>query len=236
MKAVIQAGGKGTRLLPYTTVLPKPLMPVGGMPVIETLLKWLCRNGIRETWITIGHLGHLIRALCGDGSQWGMEIIYSEEPEPRGTVGPLQLISDHLDETFLMLNGDLITDLELSTFISFHREHGGLVTVGATKKNVKIDLGVIETNHDSRIIGFREKPTMKFDVSMGIYIMEPDILDLIPRGVPFGFDDLMRQMLENNLPIYTYQHEGVWMDIGREEDFRKAQEVFMENHSSLLGL
>jgi len=236
MKAVIQAGGKGIRLQPYTTVLPKPLMPVGGMPVIETLLKWLCRSGIKEIWITIGYLGHLIRALCGDGSQWGMEIIYSEEPDPLGTVGPLQLISDHLDETFLMLNGDLITDLELRALVAFHREHGGSVTVETTKKNIKIDLGVIEKNHDSRIIGFREKPMMKFDVSMGIYCMEPAILDLIPKGVPFGFDDLMHQMLEDDLPIYMYEHEGVWMDIGREEDFRKAQEVFMENHSSLLGV
>jgi len=236
MKAVIQAGGKGIRLQPLTTVLPKPLMPVGNMPVIETLLKWLCRNGIRKTWITIGHLGHLIKILCGDGSQWGMEIIYSEEPEPLGTVGPLQLIRDDLDETFLMLNGDLITNMDLGPLITFHRSHDGLVTVGVTRKSINIDLGVIEKNEDSRIIGFREKPTMKFDVSMGIYCLDPAILELIPNGVPFGFDDLMRDMLMNDLPVYVYEHNGVWMDIGREEDFCRAQEVFMKNQSSLLGI
>ena len=232
---MIQAGGKGTRLRPYTLVLPKPLMPVGGFPVIEMLLKWLCRNGIRETWITIGHLGHLIRALCGDGSQWGMEIAYSEEPEPLGTVGPLRLISEQLDETFLMLNGDLITNLEPRALVDFHRRHGGLVTVAATRKNVSIDLGVIESQ-SAQITAFREKPTMKFHVSMGIYCMEPSILDLIPQGVPFGFDDLMLEMLERGLPVYMYEHHGVWMDIGRKEDFLRAQEVFTENSTAILGV
>lgn len=236
MKAVIQAGGTGTRLRPYTRVLPKPLMPVGGVPVIEVLLKWLRRNGIQQTLITIGHLGHLIRALCGDGSQWDMEIGYSEEPEPLGTVGPLHLIRDRLEDTFLMLNGDLITNLELGAFIDFHKKHGGLVTVGATKKTIEIDLGVIEKNSASRIIGFHEKPTMKFDVSMGIYCMEPDILDIIPKGMPFGFDDLMRQMLRQGLPVHLFEHEGIWMDIGRENDFEKAQEV-VENHpTAILGI
>jgi len=236
MKAVIQAGGKGTRLRPYTTILPKPLMPVGGVPVIENLLKWLSRNGINRVVITLGYLGNLIRTLCGEGNQWGVEITYSEEPEPLGTVGPLLLIRDHLEDTFLMLNGDLITDLELDAFVSFHKEHGGMVTVGTTKKSVKIDLGVIEKNDDSLITGFREKPVFTFDVSMGIYCMEPAILDLIPKGVPYGFDDLMRQMLRSGLPVYVYKHEGLWMDIGREEDFLKAQEIFMENHAPILGL
>jgi len=114
MKAVIQAGGKGTRLRPYTLVLPKPLMPVSGTPVIELLLKWLRRNGINEAFITTGYLGHLLKALCGDGNQWDMSITYSEEPEPLGTVGALTLLEDQLDDTFLVLNGDLITDFDLN--------------------------------------------------------------------------------------------------------------------------
>lgn len=235
MIAVIQAGGKGTRLRPYTLVLPKPLMPVGELPVIEMLLKWLRRNGIQKAFITLGYLGHLIRALCGNGSQWGMEIVYSEEKEPLGTVGPLQLIRKELDQTFLMLNGDLITDLQLETLIAFHRQKGGLVTVASKIKRVKVDLGVIESQ-SARITGFQEKPTMDFHVSMGIYCMEPEILDLIPDGVPFGFDDLMRQMLKEDLPVYMYEHDGTWMDIGREEDFLRAQEYFMNNHNSMLGV
>ena len=128
MKAVIQAGGKGTRLHPYTLVLPKPLMPVGDLAVIEILLKWLRRSGICNVFITIGHLGHLIRSLCKDGSQWSMDISYSEEPEPLGTIGPLRLLQEKLDRTFLVLNGDLITDLDLRGFVNFHRKEKALMT------------------------------------------------------------------------------------------------------------
>lgn len=229
MKAVIQAGGKGTRLRPYTLVLPKPLMPVGDRPVIEMLIKWLRRNGVDEAYVTIGYLGHLIRAVCGDGSQWDMRIRYSEEPQPLGTVGPLHLIREFLDETFLMLNGDLITDLDLRAFTAFHRSHGGLVSVAVASKEVKIDLGVID-RQESRIIGFREKPVMNFLVSMGIYCMEPQVLDLVPHGVPFGFDDLMHLMLDRELPVHVYEHHGIWMDIGRPEDFRQAQKLIEEDN------
>ncbi|MGA2402121.1 MAG: nucleotidyltransferase family protein [Syntrophobacteraceae bacterium] len=190
MKAVIQAGGKGTRLRPYTLVLPKPLMPVGDLPVIEMLLKWLRRSGIEDAFVTIGYLGHLIRSLCGDGAQWGMNICYSEEPEPLGTIGPLLLIREHLTETFLVLNGDLITDLDLRDFIAHHKKRGGLITIATTEKSIKIDLGVLDGNN-GHVTSFREKPELKFRVSMGVYCIEPKILELIPKGVPFGFDDLM---------------------------------------------
>lgn len=234
MQAVIQAGGRGARLRPYSLVLPKPLMPVGDLPVIEMLLKWLRRSGIKKVYITIGYLGHLIRTLCGDGSQWDIEIIYSEESKPLGTVGPLQLIREHLDKTFLMLNGDLITDLDLREFIAFHRSHDGMVSVAVTDKDVRIDLGTIESN-GQRITCFREKPTYNFQVSMGMYCMEPDILKLVPKGVPFGFDDLMHTMLEQDLPVNIFKHNGCWMDIGRPEDFMRAQDVFRENKTAILG-
>ena len=233
MKAVIQAGGKGARLRPYTLVLPKPLMPIGDLPVIETLLKWLRRNGIEETYVTVGYLGHLIRALCGNGSQWDMKICYSEEPEPLGTVGALNLLRDHLDETFLMLNGDLLTDIDLGAFVSFHKKMGSMVTVAVTTKEVKVDLGVLESvNHV--VTGFKEKPVMEFKVSMGIYCMEPEVLALIPRGVPFGFDDLMHVMLAREIPVHIFEHRGLWMDIGRPEDFQRAQEYISEN-GAILG-
>ncbi len=231
---MIQAGGKGARLRPYTLILPKPLMPVGDLPVIETLLKWLRRNGVSETCVTVGYLGHLIRALCGDGSQWDMKIRYSEEPEPLGTVGALNLLRDHLDETFLMLNGDLITDIDLGAFTAFHKEKKSMVTVAVTTKEVKVDLGVLEAS-DSVVTGFREKPSLKFKVSMGVYCMEPEVLGLIPRGDPFGFDDLMHVMLGKKIPVHVYEHEGMWMDIGRPEDFIKAQEYVNQN-GTILGV
>lgn len=225
MKAVIQAGGKGTRLRPYTLILPKPLMPVGNLPVIEMLLKWLRRNDIETAYVTTGYLGHLLRALCGDGSQWGMNVSYCEEPEPLGTVGALNLIgSEKLNETFLMLNGDLVTDLDLQAFQKHHKERGEMVSVAVTEKNVKIDLGVINT-WDGRIRTFEEKPVLNFKVSMGVYCMEPEVLKLIPKGVPFGFDNLMHAMLSRGLPVNVYEHHGMWMDIGRPEDFLKAQDL-----------
>ncbi len=234
MKAVIQAGGKGMRLRPYTQVLPKPLMPIAEMPVIELLLKWLRRNGIEEVYVTIGYLGHLIRALCGDGRQWDMKIEYSEEKEPMGTIGPLKQIADQLDDTFLVLNGDLITDLDLKNFVDFHRSNGGMVTVATTTKTVNIDLGVLEKNA-GRITAFFEKPKKAYTVSMGLYCMEPDVLDQIPKGVPFGFDNLMHRLLEQELPVYAFDHQGCWLDIGREEDFRQSSEFFLEHSTRILG-
>jgi NDP-mannose synthase len=236
MIAVIQAGGKGTRLRPYTLLLPKPIMPLGDQPVIIVLLKWLRRWGIKRVFITIGYLGQLIRALCGDGSQWGMEITYSEEPEPLGTIGPLQLIQGELTETFLVLNGDLITDMNLGAFKELHEDNRGLVTIAVTPKPIAIDLGVLESNENNRLTKFREKPTLNFLCSMGIYCMEPSVLGLIPNGVPFGFDDLMHTMLGHDLPVYLYRHDGLWMDLGRKEDFGHAQEAFLKDYKArILG-
>ncbi len=231
--AVIMAGGKGTRLRPYTLVLPKPLMPIGEQPVIELLLKWLRRWNIKRVSITTGYLGKLITMLCKDGSQWDQQITYSEEPEPLGTIGALRLVEDHLTDTFVVLNGDLITDLDLGAFIEHHHRTGGMVTVGITSKNVNVDLGVLETT-DGRVTAFREKPKMNFQVSMGIYCMDRRILELIPRGVPFGFDSLMHAMLSRGLPVHTYMHNGLWLDIGQPDDYTQAQERFQREYKHLI--
>jgi mannose-1-phosphate guanylyltransferase len=225
MKAVIQCGGKGLRLRPYTTILPKPLMPVGSRPVLELLLRWLRRNGIREVYITTGYLGHLIQSFCGDGRQWDTRITYTEEREPLGTLGALSLLRDQLaSSTFLVLNGDVLTDLNISCFLATHREHSGPLTIATARRSVRSDFGVIEQSC-GRVIGFREKPNLHHLVSMGIYCMEPEVLDHIPVGVPFGFDDLMFDMLKIGVPAHTFLHNGFWLDIGRVEDFQKAQEL-----------
>ncbi len=224
MKVVIQAGGKGMRLRPYTTVLPKPLLPVGSKPVLELLLRWVRRNGSREVYITTGYLGHLIRAFCGDGKQWDLSITYSEEREPLGTIGALNLLREELDDPFLVINGDVLTDLNIGAFVRSHRGSGAALSVATMQRSIRMDFGVIETEK-GKIVHFREKPCLNHLVSMGIYCMEPDVLRHIPCGVPFGFDDLVFRMLDVNAPVNTFRHNGFWLDVGRIEDFEKAQQL-----------
>ena len=230
MKAVIQCGGKGTRLRPHTSILPKPLMPIGARPVLELVLKWLRRNGIKDVFITTGYLGHLIRSVCGDGDQWNMRITYTQEPEPLGTIGPLSLLREHLDEPFLVLNGDVLTDLNLNQFVGSHRRHQPTVTIATATRCTKMDFGVIDESK-CRVTAFREKPELSHLVSMGIYCMEPAVLERIPSGVPFGFDDLMFQMLEEKATVHVFKHSGVWLDIGRVDDFLKAQDIPWDEQS-----
>jgi len=188
------------------------------------LLKWLRRSGMREIFITTGYLGHLIRTVCGDGRQWDMHIEYTEEKEPLGTIGPLSLIRDQLDSTFLVINGDVLTDLSLVGLQATHRQQDSILTVATTTRSVKMDFGLIEDS-DGRITKFKEKPILSHLVSMGIYCMEPEVLNYIPSGVPFGFDDLVLGMLSNNTRVCTFRHSGMWLDIGRVEDFQHAQEL-----------
>lgn len=233
MKAVIQAGGKGTRLMPYTSVLPKPLMPIGARPVLELLLRWLRRNNIEDVYITTGYLGHLIRSFCGDGHQWGLNITYSQEAEPMGTVGSLTLLREHLDGTFLMLNGDVLTDLNLPAFGLAHRKHGGPLTIATTVRSTRMDFGIIE-DQANRVTSFTEKPTLSNNVSMGVYCMEPEVIRYIPAGIPFGLDDLALCMLAKDVPIHVFKHQGLWLDIGRVEDFHSAQEITWEERAPAL--
>lgn len=225
MKAVIQCGGRGSRLMPYTMVLPKPLMPVGSRPVLELLIGWLRRNGISDVIITTGYLGGLIRTLFGDGSKWDMRITYTEETEPLGTIGPLSLLHDVLDEPFVVLNGDVLTDLNLPRMINFHRQTQASVTIASVARQTKLDFGVLDTTPNSRIDGFHEKPCFTHYVSMGVYCMQPEILRYIPRGMPFGVDDLVLRLLSEHAPVMSFRHEGLWLDIGRVDDFKKAQEL-----------
>lgn len=224
MKAVIQCGGKGTRLMPYTMVLPKPLMPVGSLPVLELVLQWLRRNDVTEVFITTGYLGNLIRTSCGDGRRWGLSIKYTEEAQPLGTIGPLRMLRKALDSTFLVVNGDVLTNLSISAMTAFHRRMGNLVSVATVNRSIAIDFGVLE-QVDGRVTQFKEKPNLSHLVSMGVYLMQPEVFEHIPPRVPFGFDDLILCLLERKAPVGAFRHEGLWLDIGRVDDFRRAQEL-----------
>lgn len=223
LKAVIQAGGEGTRLAPYSTVLPKALMPIGEGTVIDSMLTLLADAGVSTVFITVSKLGPLIRSYCGDGSRWGIEIVYVDESKRLGTIGPLDPIRERLDGTFIVANSDIYIDLDIARLLETHRAEGSLLTVVVTNQEVKIEYGVFD-REGKHVTGFREKPTEQFTVSTGVYCMEPGIFRFVPHDTPFGFDELVRAMLESDTRIAAYPHPGTWIDIGRIEDLRRAQE------------
>jgi NDP-sugar pyrophosphorylase family protein len=221
MRAVILAGGKGTRLKPFTTSLPKPLMPIGDAPILEIVLKQLKKYGFHDITLAVSHLSELIRAFFGDGSKWGTRITYSIEDTPLGTMGPLKLIAD-LPENFLVMNGDVLTDFNFGKFYESHLNDRAVLSVATIKREAPIDFGVLTTGEDWHITGFQEKPAYTFDVSMGIYALNRKAVEFIPEGVPFGFDQLVLALLKSGEPIRAYPHQGFWLDIGRPADYDKA--------------
>jgi mannose-1-phosphate guanylyltransferase len=223
VKAVVQAGGRGTRLAPYSTVLPKALMPVGDGTVIDHLLEQFAQVGVQEVAITVSKFGPLIRSYCGDGSRWDLTINYVVENEPLGTIGPLRTIADQLDGPFFVTNSDVYTDLELKDVLAFHESHRSPLTVVVTPQIVSIPYGVLK-HSGGKVEDFQEKPTEQFFVSTGIYCMSPEIFEFIPESGPFGFDQLMRALLDSETPVNAFEHTGRWIDIGRVEDLRRAQE------------
>ena len=225
MKAVVLAGGKGTRLAPYTTILPKPLMPIGDMPILEVLLHQMKRAGVNHVVLTVGHLASLLQAYFKDGSQWDLDIVYSSEQKPLGTAGPIALVQG-LDKTFLVTNGDVLTTLNLKKLIAFHKQKGGIATIAAHRRQVKIDLGVIQWGGNDNVKGYIEKPVYDYTVSMGIYVFEPRVLEYIPVGEYLDFPDLILKLIDNGEMVNGYSFNGYWMDLGRPDDYMQANNDF----------
>ena len=221
---MIQAGGQGTRLAPYSTVLPKALMPVGDGTVIDNLLNQFRDVGVGEVLVTVSKFGPLIRSYCGDGSRWGLTIDYVPEDRPLGTIGPLNAFRDRLDGPFFVANSDVYTDVRLEDVLAAHLTCTAPVTVVVTNQKVNIAYGVVR-HSGGRVLEFQEKPTQQFSVSTGIYCMSPEVFTFIPATGPFGFDQLMRAMLDRGTPVGVFEHLGIWVDIGRVEDLRTAQEL-----------
>ena len=232
MKAVILAGGKGSRLAPYTMVLPKPLMPIGDMPILEIVLKQLQADGFDHVVIAVGHLAALIKTYFGDGSQLGLRIDYALEDAPLGTAGPLAMI-EGLDETFVVMNGDILTDLNFASMVAEHRRRGAVLTIATYRRTVKIDFGVLKTD-DGAVTDYIEKPSLDYVVSMGIYAMEPAVRQHIKRGEYLDVPDLVRALLSRGERIGAYHFDGRWLDIGRPDDFIEAQSRFDEHRDEFL--
>ena len=235
MRAVILAGGKGTRLRPYTAVLPKPLVPVGDTPILEIILQQLARAGITDVTITVGHLASLIETFFGDGARFGLTIDYFHEETPLNTVGSLALL-DELTEPFLVMNGDVLTDIDFGRLIEFHRAHHAAATIATAAREHQADFGVVRRDGDTRIIEFIEKPMSCYHVSMGVYVFSRAVLRHIPAGKPFGFDELMQAMLDAQERVYSCPHEGYWLDLGRPDDYERAIEDFSRMREHFVGV
>jgi NDP-mannose synthase len=225
MKTVILAGGKGTRLAPYTTIFPKPLVPIGDRPILEIIIRQLVRHGLGEILLSVGHLGELIEAYFQNGHRNipGLNRLeYFRERQPLGTAGSLAVIPG-LDETFLAMNGDVLTTLNYQALIAHHRKSGAALTIAMHQKDVKIDLGVLKIDPLGQLLSYDEKPLYCFNVSMGVYVYEPHVLRYIPKGQYLDFPDLVRLLLEMDEKVAGFQSQDYWMDIGRREDYELAQ-------------
>lgn len=224
-RAVILAGGRGTRLRPYTVVLPKPLMPIGEYPILEVVVRQLAQQSFNHVTIAVNHQANLIQAFFQDGQKWNVKIDYSMEPAPLSTIAPLALIPD-LPDHFVLMNGDVLTDLDIRALYERHIAENRLFTIAASRRTQTTDYGVLHTGGGAMLTGFEEKPVSQYLVSMGLYIVSKAILDFIPAGRKYGFDELMLDMLAKGKQVHVHTHEGYWLDIGRPDDYMKAIDDF----------
>jgi len=234
MHAVILAGGEGTRLRPYTTVLPKPLMPVGDMPILEIVLRQLRRSGFTRATLAVSYLAELIEAFCGDGARFGLEIRYSREPRPLSTAGPLKLVPG-LDETFLVMNGDILTTLDYGALVRHHRAQGAAATLAIHRRSVKVDFGVVETGTAGVLERYIEKPEYHYTVSMGVNVLEPRALAHIAEGESLGMPDLLLRLRAAGEKVVAYEAPCLWLDIGRVDDYERALDTFVARRAEILG-
>jgi len=233
-RAVILAGGRGTRLRPYTVSLPKPLMPIGEFPILEVIVRQLTRHGFDHITMAVNHQADIIRAFFQNGERWGIKIDYSLEDKPLSTMAPLRLIQD-LPNHFLVMNGDVLTDLNYSDFYEEHVKQNSIFTISSHVREQMIDYGVLKVDANNLLSGFSEKPKAKYRVSMGIYMVSRRILDIIPEGMSYGFDNLMLDLIATKNPASVKEFVGYWLDIGKPDDYEQAIEEFEKMKSRFLG-
>ncbi len=224
MKAVILAGGKGRRLRPFTHVIPKPLLPVGDKPVLEHIFQHLKKHGISEIILATGHLSKLITAYFGDGSAYGIKITYTEEKKPLGTAGPLSLCKSLLDDTFLVMNGDVLTSLDIKAFTAYHKRKKSELTMALYERREQSEYGVVELGTDNQVETIKEKPQRQDLINMGVYLMEPSVLDLVTADTYLDLPELLRKVNEGTGKVFGYPFSGKWIDIGSKKDYLSVNE------------
>lgn len=234
MRAIVLAGGKGRRLAPFTHVLPKPLMPISDIPILEVVLIQLKKAGFNHITIAVGHLASLIQTFFDDGSRWGIKIDYFYEEHPLGTAGCIAHISD-LGEDFLVINGDVLCNIDYSDFLAYHKRHNGLATIATFTRQLRTNFGVIQVNSENMILDYIEKPTHELMVSMGIYLLNSKIKAFLNKGECIDFPDLMKRLLKDNKKVMAYSETEYWLDIGREDDYRRAVSDFEKLKDKFIG-
>jgi len=233
IRVVILAGGKGTRLKPYTAVFPKPLMPIGEMPILEVVLRQLKSFGFDKITLSVNHLADLIKTFFGDGSQLGLDIEYCMEDKPLGTAGSLSLI-DNLTDTFLVMNGDLLTTIDYAAMVDRHLESHAVATIGVFPREVKIDFGVLDIGSQNELQDYREKPVFEYLVSMGVNAFNKSALEFIPHGQYLDMPTLMMRLKNEGKKVMTYRSDCEWLDIGRSDDYEIAVEAFQKSRAKYL--
>jgi NDP-sugar pyrophosphorylase family protein len=237
-KAIVLAGGKGSRLGPYTTVLPKPLLPIGDRAILDVVIHQLRSHGFTNLTIAVGYLAHLIEAVFGDGSEYGVSIGYHREQEPLGTAGALGTI-EGLDETFLVMNGDVLTSLDYAQLFAAHRRAGNILTIATHRRIVRTDYGVLQLDgqvgETSAVTGYEEKPEIPYIVSMGVYVAEPAVLGYVDPGAHLDVPELVVRLLEQGEPVGSFLYDGYWLDIGRHEDYEQAIREYEQVKHRLFG-
>ena len=225
MQAIILAGGKGTRLKPYTIVFPKPMVPIGDYPILEIVIRQIKIFGFTDITLSVGHLKELLQAFFDNGSRWGVKISYSMEDKPLGTAAPLRLVKN-VENDFLVMNGDILTNLDYGKFFEYHKKNNAFCTIASYDKQVTIDLGILEADQNNELQNYIEKPTLRYSVSMGVYAFKKETLDFIPQNQYFDFPDLIKVLLANGKKVLQYPFSGHWLDIGRPEDYERATDEF----------
>jgi len=232
-RAVILAGGIGSRLRPYTVVLPKPLMPIGDFPILEVVIRQLAYYGFKQITLAVNHQAEIIKSFFNSGDKWGISIDYSLEKTPLGTMGPLKLIKD-LPEKFLVMNGDILTDLDFGNFYKDHVVSDRVFTISSCMRTQPSDFGVLKIDENRMLYSFQEKPVIEYEVSMGVYMLSKEILQYIPDNRSYGFDALMLSFIKAKKKVRVLQHHGYWLDIGRPDDYIQAIEMFEEKKERFL--
>ncbi len=228
MKAVILAGGLGTRLQPYTTFLPKPMLPLGEKPILEHLIDWTRKNGIKSVVLCVSYLRKTIEDYFEDGKRFGVSIEYAVSNRPLATAGQLKTAEKFIDDTFVCMYGDSIFDFNLRNMINQHKKKKSFVTMSLYEYKTNLPYGVIETTKTDKVVAWNEKPEIKANINMGCYVMEPEIMNMIPKNIPYGMDDVIKKAMTRKKLVSSIVSKKGFLDIGNKASYKKANQEYLQ--------